>query len=231
MQSNLSLHVTSLYLPKRRNIWFSVVVMFLRGVHGLGGSGLCPTRKPTRKRSGSRFSTRNRPVKRVGFRRSVFRRVASISGEAETWQKTQKNSQNRRYLARSDQDPVRISLNPIIFPPNRVENLWIWCIYAGSDCFGRRNLPNQAENSSESMENSLELMCSGGSGFMGFEWGNSKPTCWHRVLELGTRGRPLEQSDRVNASRVWAGGWVGWTALMFLIKLLQLRVKLLIGGI
>ena len=177
---------------------------------------MCPTRKPTRKRSGSRFSTRNRPVKRVGFRGSVFRRVASVSGEAETRRKTQKNSQNRRYLARSGQDPVRISSNPIIFPPNRVENLWIWCIYAGSDCFGRRNLPNQAENTSESMENSPELMSSGGSGFTGFERGNSKPTHWRRVLELGTRGQPLEQSDRVNASRVqagWASGRVGWTAL------------------
>ena len=29
------------------------------GVHGSGGLGLCPTRKSTRKRSGSRFSTRN----------------------------------------------------------------------------------------------------------------------------------------------------------------------------
>ena len=178
---------------------------------------MCPTREPTRKRSGSIFSTRNRPVKRVGFRGSVFRRVASVSGEAETRRKTQKNGQNRRYLARSGQDPVRISSNPIIFPPNRVENLWIWCIYAGSDYFGRRNLPNQAENSSESMENSPELMSSGGSGFTGFERGNSKPTCRRRVLELGTRGRPLEQSDRVNAGRVragWASGRVGWTALM-----------------
>ena len=194
---------------------------------------LQPVNRPV-KRSGSRFSTRNRLVKRVGFCGSVFRRVASVSGEAETRQKTQKNSQNRRYLARSAQDPVRISSNPIIFPLNRVENLWIWCIYAGSDCFGRRNLPNQAENSSKSMENSPELMSSGGSGFMGFERGNSKSTRRRWVLELRTRGRPLEQSDRVNASRVragWASGRVGWTALMFLIKLLQLRVKLLIGGI
>ena len=109
----------------------------VRGVHGSGGSGLCPTREPTRKRSGSIFSTRNRPVKRVGFRGSVFRRVSSVSGEAETQRKTQKNGQNRRYLARFGQDPVRISSNPIIFPPNRVDNLWIWCIYAGSDYFGR----------------------------------------------------------------------------------------------
>ena len=36
----------------------------IRGVHG---SGLCPTREPTRKRSGSIFSTRNRPVKGSGF--------------------------------------------------------------------------------------------------------------------------------------------------------------------
>ena len=67
------------------------------------------------------------------------------------------------------------------------------------------------------MENSPELMSSGGSGFTGFERGNSKPTRRHRVLELETRGRPLEQSDRVNSSRVragWAGGRVGWTALV-----------------
>ena len=192
-----------------------------------------PANRPV-KRSGSRFLTSNRLVKRVGFCGSVFRRVASVSGEAETRQKTQKNSQNRRYLARSGQDPMRISSNSIIFPLNRVENLWIWCIYARSDCFGRRNLPNQAENSSESMENSPELMSSGGSSFMGFERGNLKPTRRRWVLELRTRGRPLEQSDRVNASRVragWASGRMGWTALMFLIQLLQLRVKLLIGGI
>ena len=66
------------------------------------------------------------------------------------------------------------------------------------------------------MENSPELMSSGRSGFTGFERGNSKPTRRRRVLELGTRVRPLEQSDQVNAGRVragWAGGWVGWTAL------------------
>ena len=56
----------------------------------MGGSGLCPTRKATRKRSGSRFSTRNRPVKRVGFRGSVCQRVASVSGKAETRRKTAK---------------------------------------------------------------------------------------------------------------------------------------------
>ena len=126
---------------------------------------------------------------------------------------------------------MRISSNPIIFPPNHVENLWIWCIYAGSDYFGRRNLPNQAENSLESMENSPELMSSGGSGFTGFERGNSKPTRRRRVLELGTSGRPVEQSDRVNAGRVragWAGGRVGWTALLTMnylhIRLLSNRL-------
>ena len=167
-------------------------IPIVRGVHGSSGSGLCPTRKPTRKRSGSRFSTRNRPIKRVGFHGSVFLRVASVSGEAETRRKTQKKCQNRRYLARFGQDPVRISSNPIIFPPNHVENLWIWCIYARSYCFGRQNLPNQAENSSESMENLPELMSSGGSGFTGFERGNSKSTRRRRVLELRTRGRSLE---------------------------------------
>ena len=143
--------------------------------------------------------------------------MASVSGEAETRRKTQKNGQNRQDLARSGQDPVRISSNPIIFPPNRVENHWIWCIYVGSDCFGCQNLPNLAENLSESLENSPELISSGGSGFMGFEPGDSKPTRRRRVLELGTRGRSPEQSDRVNAGPVragWAGGRVGWTALM-----------------
>ena len=62
-------------------------------------------------------------------------------------------------------------------------------------------------------------MSSGGSGFTGFQRGNSKPTRRRRFLEIGTRGRPVEQSDRVNAGRVragwagWAGGRVGWTAL------------------
>ena len=115
-----------------------------RGVHGSGGSSLCPTRnRPVRDRVG-RFSTRNRPVKRVGFRGSVCRRVASVSGEAKTQRKTQKNGQNQRDLARFSQDPVRISSNRMIFPPNRAENRRIWCIYVGSDCFGRQNLPNQA---------------------------------------------------------------------------------------
>ena len=176
-----------------------------RGVHGSGGSSLCPTRKPTRKRSGSRFSTRNRPVKRVGFRSLVCWQVASVSDEAETQWKTQKNDQNQRDLARSGQDPVRISSNLIIFPPNHVKNGWIWCIYAGSDCFGRQNLPNQVENTSELLENSPELMSSEGSSFTGFEQADSKPTYRCRVLELGNRGRPPEQSDRVNAGQVRAG--------------------------
>ena len=55
-----------------------------------------------------------------------------------------------------------------------------------------------------------------GSSFTGFEGGNLKLTHRHRVLELGTRFRLLELSNRVNAGRVrvgWAGGRVGWTAL------------------
>ena len=66
-------------------------------------------------------------------------------------------------------------------------------------------------------------MSSGGSGFTGFQRGNSKPTRRRRFLEIGTRGRPVEQSDRVNAGRVragwagWAGGRVGWTALVLTI--------------
>ena len=46
---------------------------------------------------------------------------------------------------------------------------------------------------------------------MGFEGGDSKPTRRRRVLELGTRVRPPEQSDWVEAGWVqvvWAG-WAG----------------------
>ena len=103
----------------------------------------------------------------------------------------------------------------MIFPPNRAENHQIWCIYAESDCFGRRNLPNQAKTRRNHWRIRQNLMSSGGSGFTGFKRGDSKPTCRFRVLELGTRGRPLKQLDRVNAGRVragWAGGRVGWTA-------------------
>ena len=60
---------------------------------------------------------------------------------------------------------------------------------------------------------------------MGFEGGDSKPTHRRRVLELGIGVRPPEQLDRVEAGRVravwvgWAGGWVGWTALLAPSKL------------
>ena len=160
--------------------------------------------------------------------------MASVSGEAETRQKTQKNCQNRRDLARSSQDPVRISSNPMIFPPNRAENHQIWCIYARSDCFGRRNLPNQAKTRQNRWRIRQNLMSSGGSGFTGFEQGDSKPTRRHRVLELGTRSRPLEQSDRVNIGRVragwagWAGGQVGWTTLVVTLSNLLMKTKIVV---
>ena len=59
---------------------------------------------------------------------------------------------------------------------------------------------------------------------MGFEGGDSKPTHRRRVLELGTRVRPPEQSDWVEASWVqvvwvgWVGGCVGWTALILMYQ-------------
>ena len=71
-------------------------------------------------------------------------------------------------------DLVRISSKPMIFPSNRAENRRIWCIYAKSDCFGRRNLPNQIENSSESLENSPKFDVFGWVEFHGF---------WRRGLE------------------------------------------------
>ena len=86
-------------------------------------------------------------------------------------------------------DPVRILSNPMIFPPNRAENRQIWCIYDGSDCFGRRNLPNQAENLSESWRIRQNLMSLGRSGFTGFEGRDLKPTHMRWVLELRTRVR------------------------------------------
>ena len=141
-----------------------------RGVHGSSGSGLCPTcNQPIRDRVG-RFSTRNWPVKRVEFRGSVCQRVASVSGEAETWRKTQKNGQNRLDLVQSSEDFFWFG----DFPPNRAENCQIWCIYAGSNCFGRQNLPNQAENLSQSLENSPKFDVFGQVKFHGF---------WTRGLE------------------------------------------------
>ena len=76
------------------------------------------------------------------------------------------------------------------------------------------------------LENSPECSCSSGrSSFTGFEGGDSKPTHRRRVLELGISVWPPEQLDRVEAGRVravwvgWAGGWVGWTALLVTFKL------------
>ena len=103
----------------------------------------------------------------------------------------------------------------MIFPPNRAENRRIWCIYVGSDCFGRRNLPNQVENLSESWRIRQNLMSLGKSGFTGFEGGDLKPTHMRWVLELWTRVQQLEQSNRVNAGRVQ----VGWTALISIMVL------------
>ena len=138
-----------------------------RGVHGLVRSGLCPTCNRSIIDRVGRFSTLNRPVRMVGICGSVFRRVASVLGEAETRRKTQKNGQNRRDPAQSSRDPVKISSNPMIFPPNLAENSRIWCINAGSDCFGHRNLQNQAENSLKSLDNSPEFDVFGQVGFHG----------------------------------------------------------------
>ena len=60
---------------------------------------------------------------------------------------------------------------------------------------------------------------------MGFERGDSKLTRRRQVLELGTRGRPPKQSDRVNAGQVrasWAGDRVGWTVLLITVKLIAI---------
>ena len=99
---------------------------------------------------------------------SVCQQVASVSSEDETQRKTPKKGQNQQDLAQSGQDLVRISSNPMIFPSNRAKNRRIWCIYARSDCFGRRNLPNQIENSLESLENLLEFDVFGWVEFHGF---------------------------------------------------------------
>ena len=99
----------------------------------------------------------------------------------------------------------------MIFPSNRVENRRIWCIYAGSDCFGHRNLPNQAENSSESLENSWEFDVFGQVRFHRF---------WMRGLETnppasGCRARDLRLtvgavgSGERRSGTVGLGGWLG----------------------
>ena len=170
----MNLHIHLCVLTKQIPTSCILYAIDSRGVHRSGGSGLCPTRNwPVRDWVG-RNPTRSRPVKRVRFRMSVCQQVASVSSEDETQWKTPKNGQNRQNLTRSGQDLVRISSKPMIFPSNRAENRRIWCIYAKSNCFGRRNLPNQIENSSESLENSPKFDVFGWVEFHGF---------WRRGLE------------------------------------------------
>ena len=178
-----------------------------RGVHGSGRSSLCPTHNRLVRDWVGRFSTRNWPIKKVGFRGSVCPRVASVLGEAETRRKTPKNGQNRRDLTRSGQDPVRISSNLMIFPPNRAENrrillFWspksaksswklvgivgefvrIWCLWAGRVSRvlneGTRNRPT-------------------GVGF----W-SSGPVADHQNSRIGWMPIKGEQVG-------WVAGWVG----------------------
>ena len=108
----------------------------------------------------------------------------------------------------------------MIFPPNRARNRRICCIYARSDCFGWRNLRNQAKISSESwrIHQNVHALLAGRVSRVLKEGTRNRP----RVLELGTRVRPLEQLDRVEEGRVrevWAGGRVGWTALRSVMSL------------
>ena len=108
----------------------------------------------------------------------------------------------------------------MIFPPNRARNRRICCIYARSDCFGWRNLRNQAKISSESwrIHQNVHALLAGWVSRVLKEGTRNRP----RVLELGTRVRPLEQLDRVEEGRVrevWVGGRVGWTALRSVMSL------------
>ena len=108
----------------------------------------------------------------------------------------------------------------MIFPPNRARNRRICCIYARSDCFGWRNLRNQAEISSESwrIHQNVHALLAGRVSWVLKEGTRNRP----RVLELGTRVWPLEQLHRVEEGRVrevWVGGRVGWTALRSVMSL------------
>ena len=100
----------------------------------------------------------------------------------------------------------------MIFPPNRVENHRIWCIYAGSDCFGRRNLPNQAENSLESLENLSEFDIFGWVGFHRF-WTRGletdPPALSFRAQDLQPTTGTIESGERQSGAGKlgeWSGG-------------------------
>ena len=157
-----------------------------RAVHRLGGLSLCPTRNQLVRDRVGRCPTHEKP-KTIGKRQKSARSclIRPRSGEIQL-------------------DLVEISLNLMIFPPNRAENHWIWFIYTGSDCFGRQNLPNQDEKLVGKLKNRKYLMSSGRLSFMGFEGWDSKLTLQRWVLELGTCFRPPDQSNRVVVDRVLA---------------------------
>ena len=99
----------------------------------------------------------------------------------------------------------------MFFPPNRAKNWRIWC-------FSRQNLPNCAGKLVGKLEVIARCSLFGWVKLNGFWRKGTETECRRRVLELRTRVRPPELSDRVVASRVqvgWAGRRVRWTALVW----------------
>ena len=114
-----------------------------RAVHGSGRSSLCPTHSRLVGDRVGRCQTRNRSVLGSGFTGRF------PVGWGQNLPERTKKVENWRDLSRSVQDPMpdlaEISLNSMLFPPNRAENHWIWC-------FSRRNLPNRAVKLVEKLE-------------------------------------------------------------------------------
>ena len=179
-----------------------------RAIHGSGGSGLCLTcNRPVRDQV-SKNPTYNRPIKRFRFRGLDVCRVGSVSGEAETRRKPLKIGEIlpdlakiRWDLAGSGRDFFNsddFSPKPCWESPDLLYLCQIWLFWLTKSAKLSWNLV-------EKLENSPECSCSsGGSGFTGFEGGDSKSTRQRQVLELKTRIWPPEQSDQVEEGRVRA---------------------------
>ena len=195
----MKLHIHLCVLTKQIPTSCILYAIDSRGVHGSGGSGLCPTRNwPVRDWVG-RNPIRNWPVKRVRFRMSVCQQVASVSSEDETQWKTPKNGQNRQNLTRSGEDFIKandFSLKSCRKSPDLVYLCQIWLFW--SPKFAKSNWK-----------------------LVGITREFAKIWCLRvgrisRVLKEGTRNRPT-------SVEFWSSGpmsdcqssWNGWTRVEY----------------
>nr|POE97566.1 hypothetical protein CFP56_17085 [Quercus suber] len=137
------------------------ILLEVRVVHGLGKLGFYPARNRPITDRVAIFPTHNRLVRGLGFTGRFFVGWALVLGEAENRWKPSKNAEKWRDFTRSVQnlvlDLAEVSLDPLIFLPNHVENRQIWCIFVGFDCFGHQNPSNQAEKLARKLESLPEF--------------------------------------------------------------------------